>query len=108
RYVPRGPCAKTPCAASKRNIRSSASAASPVCLAIAVVVAPSGPTASAAPQSAMTCRQRAAMWARERSETTLAGLASLSAAGSDSLIELLARCSLQIDRDAAALQVVVV
>ena len=64
---------KMPCAASSRSIRSRASASSPVRSAISAGVAPAGPTASAAPQSAMTCRQRATMWALARSATSSAG-----------------------------------
>src|SRR5687768_11226537 len=89
-------------------MRSSASASKPVYAAISAGVAPFGPMASAAPQSAMTCRQRAAIWALARSATSSAGSSGGVAGESGRAMALLARGSLQVDRDAAAAQVVVV
>src|SRR5690349_1495661 len=97
-----------PCAASSRSMRSSASASSPVCVAISAGEAPASPTASAAPHSAITCKQRAAMCARERSATTAAGSGTGGTLVSRPPMTLLARGSLQVDRDTAAAQVVVV
>src|SRR5262245_14501388 len=97
-----------PCAASRRSIRSSASASKPVWAAISAGVAPASPTASAAPHSAITCKQRAAMCARDRSATSVAGSGAGGAFGSRRPMALLARGSLQVDCDAAAAQVVVV